>query len=179
MLDTMTITKAGGALCAALLIFLLGGWAAESLYHVGGKHHAGDAEHEAVQGYRIEVATDDGDAGAAEEVMQVAFADVYASADAAAGERLWRQCSACHKLEAGENGTGPYLHGLVNRAKHTAQGYGYSDGLLATTGDWTPENISDFIENPREYAPGTKMAYRGMADVQDRANLIAYIATFN
>ena len=49
---------------------------------------------------------------------------------------------------------------------------------MATTGAWTPENLSSFIEHPREYAPGTKMAYRGMSDAEDRANLIAYLAAF-
>lgn len=175
MFDMMTLTKAGASVCAALLFLLLGGWAAETLYHVGEKHHAGD-DHEMVQGFRIEVASND---APAEPVAEVPFEEVYAMADASAGDRLWRACSACHKLEAGENGTGPYLHGVVNREKHTAQGYDYSDGLLATTGAWTPENISAFLLNPREYAPGTKMAYRGMPDVQDRANLIAYLATFN
>ena len=110
-------------------------------------------------------------------MIEVAFADVYATADAAAGERLWRQCSACHQLNPGANGVGPYLHGVVNRPKHSAEGYNYSDALLSQTGEWTPENISSFIENPRAYAPGTAMAYNGMRDVEDRANLIAYLAT--
>ena len=173
MFDTMFLTKAGGAICAALLVFLLGGWAAESLYHVGGHHKKGE-DH--AQGYVIEVASAEVEE---EEVVQVAFSDVYASADAGAGERLWRQCSACHKLEPGANGTGPYLHGLVDRPKNAADGYNYSDALASLDGAWTPENISAFIANPKEYAPGTKMAYRGMSDVEDRANLIAYIATFN
>lgn len=170
MFDTMTMTKTMGAFCGALLVFLLGAWGAELLYHNGGGH--GD---HAEQAYTID--TGEEDAGPAEEVVQVAFADVYAAADAGAGERLWRQCAACHKLEDGANGTGPYLHNVVNRAKHSAVGYEYSEGLLAVAGEWTPENLSAFIESPRTYAPGTKMAYNGMRDVEDRANLIAYLAT--
>jgi cytochrome c len=170
MLDTMTITKALGALCGALLILLLGGWAAEGLYNVD--RHGEDH----VRGYVIiEEGAEDG--AAPVEVVEVPFAEVYAVADAAAGERLWRQCQACHSLNPGQNGVGPYLHGVVDRPKHTAEGFSYSDGLLATTGAWTPENISDFIANPRGYAPGTAMAYNGMSDVEDRANLIAYLAT--
>ena len=176
MFDMMTITKAGASLCAALLFLLLGGWAAETLYHVGEKHHAGDDHHEAVQGYRIAVETGD---APAEEVVQVAFADVYATADAGAGERQWRQCSACHKLEAGANGTGPYLHGVVNRPKCVADGYAYSETLATMGGDWSPENIANFIANSREYAPGTKMNYNFRGSVEDKANLIAYMATFN
>lgn len=170
MFDTMKITKGFGSLCAALLVLLLGGWAAEGLYNVDshGDDHA--------RGYVIDLGEDDD--APVEEVVEVAFADVYAAADAASGERLWRQCSACHQLEPGANGVGPYLHGVVGRPKHSADGFGYSDGLLALEGDWSPENLSGFLENPREYAPGTAMAYNGMRDVEDRANLIAYLATF-
>ena len=170
MFDTMTMTKVVGGFCGALLVFLLGTWAADSLYHGGGGH--GD-DH--AQAYSIDTGESD---AVVEEVVEIPFAEVYAAADAGAGERLWRQCQACHKLEAGANGVGPYLHGVVDRDKHAAAGYDYSDGLMATTGAWTPENLSSFIENPREYAPGTKMAYRGMSDAEDRANLIAYLATF-
>ncbi len=170
MFDTMTMTKILGAFCGALCIFLLGKWAADTTYGFYGhdKHHAAS--------YVIE--TDEGEVGEIEEVVQVAFADVYATADASRGERLWRQCSACHALEAGKNGTGPYLHGVVNRAKHSVDGYDYSEGLMALPGDWTPEDLNQFIESPRSYAEGTKMAYNGMGDVEDRANLIAYMATF-
>ena len=169
MFDTMTLTKAFGALCGALLILLLGNWAAEGLYNID------------THGERAYVIlSEDADADApAEPVVEVAFADVYAAADAAAGERLFRQCQACHSLNPGQNGVGPSLHGVVDREKHTAAGFSYSDGLLATTGAWTPENISDFIASPRTYAPGTAMAYNGMSDIEDRANLIAFLATQN
>lgn len=169
MFDTMTITKVGGALCAALLVFLLGSWAAEVLYDV--ENHSEDH----VSGYRVAVPED----GAVEVVEEeaVPFEEVYAAADAGAGERLWRQCSACHALEDGRNGVGPYLTGVVDRPIASAAGFNYSDALASLGGDWTPEAISGFIENPREYAPGTAMSYGGMDDIEDRANLIAYLAT--
>lgn len=170
MFDTMTITKAGGAICAALLVFLLGGWAAESLYNI--ETHGEDH----VSGYRIAL-PEEGDMAEVEAEPEVPFEEVYASADAAAGERLWRQCSACHALNDGQNGVGPHLAGIVDRPKHAAEGFNYSDALLALEGAWTPENISSFIANPRAYAPGTAMSYGGMADIEDRANLIAYLAT--
>ena len=113
----------------------------------------------------------------AEEVVEVAFADVYAVADASAGEGLYRQCQACHSLEQGANGVGPYLYGVVGRKKHSVDGFNYSDGIRALEGDWTPESLNGFLEAPREYAPGTAMAYNGMSKVEDRANLIAYLST--
>jgi cytochrome c len=164
MFDTMTITKAFASVCGALLVLLLGGWAAEGLYNVD---HGGEP------GYAI-VIEDDGGAEAEEDVVEVAFADIYATADASAGERLWRQCSACHQLN-GADGVGPHLNGVVGRPKHAIDGFNYSDALRGLEGDWTPENLSNFIENPRSYAPGTAMSYAGMRDIEDRANLIAYL----
>ncbi|KIT16454.1 c-type cytochrome [Jannaschia aquimarina] len=169
-MDSMTFTKAGGFLCAMLLVFLLGSYGAENLYTVGTDDHGEDR----VVGYRIEVA--EADTGAEEEAEpEIPFEEVFASASAADGERLWRQCSACHQLEDGANATGPHLYGVVGRDKGSVAGYDYSDALVGTGEAWTPENLSGFLLNPREYAPGTKMAYRGMADVEDRANLIAYL----
>jgi cytochrome c len=167
MFDTMTVTKAVAAFCAMFLVLLLGKWAAESIYHRGG-HGYGE------QAYVI----DTGDGEAAEESAEpVDFETVFAAADAGAGERLWRQCAACHALD-GRDGTGPHLNGVVNRDKASVAGYAYSDGALAQAGDvWTPANLSAFLESPRNYMPGTKMSYSGMGNVEDRANLIAYLAT--
>ncbi|SDZ19209.1 cytochrome c [Jannaschia faecimaris] len=172
-MDTMTITKAGGAFCGALLVLLLGAWAGESLYHVGGVAHEGE-EH--AQGYAIEVPDSGDGTETADAEPEVPFEEVFVNASAEEGEKLWRQCASCHKLESGANATGPYLAGIVGRDKGAAEGYAYSEILATMDGDWTPENLSGFLLNPKEYAPGTKMAYRGMDDVNDRANLIAYLA---
>ena len=176
-MDTMTGTKIVGAFCGTLLIFLLGSWAAEELYHVGAEHHAGDYGDghgdEITQAYAIEVA----DSGEAEDAApEVPFAEVYAAADAGAGERIWRQCSACHKLD-GSNGTGPYLNGVIGRAQGGVDGYAYSASFAELGGTWTPEEMSGFLLAPGEWVPGTKMNYRGLSDVEDRANLIAYLET--
>ncbi|WP_366139962.1 cytochrome c family protein [uncultured Jannaschia sp.] len=165
----MTMTKIVGAGCGALLVFLLGAWAGEAIYHVGVESH-GDEEH--AEGYAIEVASAE-DAGGSGE-PDVPFEEVYATASAEAGEGLWRQCASCHAVD-GTNKTGPYLNGVVGREHGSVEGYAYSDAIASIEGPWTPEEISRFIENPKEYAPGTKMSYRGMDDVEDRANLIAYL----
>ncbi|WP_146585179.1 c-type cytochrome [Puniceibacterium confluentis] len=166
MLDTMTFTKVLGGFCGALLIFLLGKWAAEGLYHVGGGH--GDE----AQAYAIEVADAGDSAGGAEEVD---FATLMASADLAKGEKVFGKCRACHKLEDGANATGPFLYGVVGRAIDAVDGFAYS-GALEQVGDaWTPENLSHFLENPRAAAPGTAMSFAGLSSAEDRANLIAYL----
>ena len=162
MLDTMTFTKAAGGVCGALLVFLLGKWAAEELYHV-------EAHGEA--SYVIEVESGEETA----EVEEVDFATVLASASVEDGAKVFRKCSACHKLEAGENGTGPYLYGVVGRPKGAADGFSYSETLASMGGEWTPENRSDFLERPSSYAPGTSMRFAGLRKIEDRADVIAYM----
>lgn len=172
MFDTMTLTKAGGAVCGALLVYLLANWAGESIYHVGPEGH-GDEEH--VMGYMIETDSDSGGGAAEEETVD--FATLLASADAGKGERVFNKCKACHKLEDGANGTGPHLYDVVGRAVSSVDGFGYSGALVAVADTWTPENLSGFLENPKGYAPGTKMGFAGLRDAEDRANLIAYLDT--
>jgi len=173
MFDTMTMTKVVGALCGMFLIFLLGKFAAETIYHTGGGDDHGDGH---TQAYIID--TGDGDAHSDEPAVAAApFAEVYASADAAEGEGLFRACKACHKLEDGANGTGPTLYAVVGRAVDSIGGYSYSGALEKVADVWSPDHLNSFLTNPKEYAPGTKMSYRGMSDAEDRANLIAYLAT--
>ena len=165
MFDTMVVTKAVAGLCSALLIFLLGGWVAEIIYKPHGP---------APVAYVIDTGADEAPVEEA-PAEQVDVMALFASADPAAGESLWRNCRACHALEAGRNGTGPYLHGVVDRPIGAVAGFNYS-GALAQLGDtWTVEALNHFIENPRGTAPGTTMSYAGMRNINDRLNLIAYI----
>jgi cytochrome c len=170
MFDTMTMTKLLGGFCGAFLIFLLGGFGAEFIYHKA--EHKGEGHHQA---YTIETGGDDAEE---EETVEVAFADVYATADPSEGPTLFRKCSACHKVEAGENGAGPYLHNVVGREVGTATGYASYSGALSEAADvWTPENLNAFLENPKGFASGTTMNFAGFDDVEDRANIIAWLAT--
>ena len=168
MFDTMTFTKVMGSFCGALLIFLLGGWAAESLYHVGGGH--GD-DHQ--QAYVIDTGEDEG----AEEEAETgpSFAELYASADTGKGERVFNKCRACHQLDEGAHGTGPSLYGVVGKDVGAADGFGYSGSLKAVADVWTPQELSAFLENPSGYAPGTTMGFAGLSKPEDRANVIAYL----
>lgn len=171
MFDTMTITKAGGALCGAFLIFLLGKWAAESLYHTGPVLHGSE---QVAQAYTIDTGADGGAEEAADEGPD--FATLLASADAGAGEKVFGKCKACHKID-GTNGTGPHLDGVVGRAVASVADFGYSDGMKAHGGNWDPEALSAFLENPKGVVAGTKMTFAGLKKPEDRANIIAYLQT--
>jgi cytochrome c len=175
MFDTMTMVKTGGGLFGALLVFMLGGWLAESIY-VTPEHH-GEGEHQ--QAYVIEVEGAEDEAATEEPAEDIValFAAAWPSADAAAGEEIFsRRCASCHSNEAGENMTGPYLHGVVGRAVDTATDFGGYSGELELHADvWSPENLNLFLHAPDEFAPGTAMNFGGLEDAQDRADLIAYL----
>lgn len=169
MFDTMTVTKAGGALCGAFLIFLLGKWAAESLYNTEPASHGGE---EVAQAYSVDTGAAEGGEAAAEEGPD--FATLFAAADAAAGEKVFGKCKACHKVD-GADGTGPHLNGVVGRAVASSGSFGYSDTLKGLGGNWEPERLNEFLTSPKGYAPGTKMSFAGLPKPEDRANLIAYL----
>ncbi|MCB1328547.1 MAG: cytochrome c family protein [Maritimibacter sp.] len=177
MFNTTNLIKLGASAAAALLILLFANWAASAMYTVGEDFAHGEDEHEPTRGFVI--AAMDTEAAASEEpVVEVDFGEVYAAADAAAGEGEFKACKSCHKLEEGANGTGPSLYGVVGRPIASVADFGYSDALLALSGEsWTPEHLNDWIHDPKAYAPGNKMTYKGMKKIEDRANLIAYLAT--
>jgi cytochrome c len=168
MFDTMTFTKIMGALCGSLLVFLLGAWVSESVYHTAG--HGDDHQ----QAYVI----DTGEVEGEEEIaVEVDLAALLASADVSKGEGVFRKCSACHKVEDGANGAGPHLYGVVGRAVGAVEGFGYSGALSEKAEVWRQEELFAFLEKPRTWAPGTSMGFNGLSKPEDRANLIAWLAT--
>ena len=100
-----------------------------------------------------------------------------AEADAGKGAKVFNKCKACHSVENGKNGTGPHLYDVVDREVDAVSGYGYSGALKNAATTWTPEELDEFLTNPKGYAPGTKMAFAGLKKPADRANLIAYLQT--
>jgi len=169
----MTLTKLVGGVGSALLIFLLGNWAAEALYATDSGH--GDGYEQA---YVIE--TEDGSEDAAEEVEADEgpdFTEILAAADVDKGAKVFGKCKACHKLEQGKNATGPSLFGIVGRDVGVAEGFGYSGTMADLGGQWTPERLNEFLTKPKDMVPDTKMSFGGLKKITDRANLIAYLAT--
>jgi cytochrome c len=173
MFDTMTMTKAVGAICGSLLVFLLLGWAGTSLFTVGVAHHGGGEGEEIAQAYSIDTGEEEAPAEGAEAGPD--FATLLASADAAAGESVFKKCASCHKLD-GSDGVGPHLNGVVGRNHGSIAGFAYSEVMASLSAEpWSPEALNVFLENPKKAMPGTKMAFAGLPKPEDRANVIAYL----
>jgi cytochrome c len=100
--------------------------------------------------------------------------------DAAAGQRVFNQCRACHVIENnGRNGVGPNLHGVVGRRAASIESFRYSANMreLAEGGlTWTPENLDRYLTNPKDLVPRGTMAFAGLRNDQQRADVIAYLS---
>ncbi len=104
------------------------------------------------------------------------FATLLASADPAAGEAQFRACGSCHAVAPGAAARiGPNLWGIVGSAIGAVDGFNYSNVMGGHGGTWTFENLSAFLQSPRDFMPGTAMSYAGMRRDTNRANLIAYL----
>ncbi len=130
------------------------------------------------RGYEIEVAEGAGDGGEAQDTGPVQIAAFMADGDVAKGESLLKKCTTCHTFEqGGANRVGPNLWGILNRPIASHGGFAYSDALNAIEGNWTYQKLSEFLEKPKDFAPGTKMAFIGLKKPEDRADMIAYLRT--
>jgi cytochrome c len=101
------------------------------------------------------------------------------AADATAGEAVFKRvCSVCHNPTVeGPRKLGPTLLGVVGRKSGSIEGFRYSKANSDSGIVWTPDKLDAYIKNPREVVPGTTMAYAGLRNDEERANLIAYLAT--
>lgn len=178
------LNKIFGALLAVALTVM--GLKEVSTLVFGGGHH-GSHEYTSMNewaesnfhGYRIDIAEIGGAGGdIVEEIYDLGL--LLASADAAKGERSFKgKCASCHTVEqGGTNGTGPNLYATVGSAKQHIDGFNYSGALANVGGDWTYENLDEWLRAPSKYARGTNMAFAGLNRDDERANVIAYLASF-
>jgi cytochrome c len=108
-------------------------------------------------------------------------ANLLAKADIAAGQAYASKvCSACHSFnEGGKAGVGPNLYGVVGGPHGHMEGFSYSTALKSKAGPWTFDELNEWLHKPSSYAPGTRMAFAGISNDQERANVIDYLHTLS
>jgi len=167
--DTMTVNKIVAGVLIALLLAKGASILAEGPFHV-------EAPDEPA--YAVAMPESDGDAAAEEpeEPEAPSLAMLLQDASAESGARQFRKCSACHGVEAGgPHKIGPNLHDVVGAPVGGKDGFSYSSALASHGGEWTYDLLDAWLAKPGDAIPGNKMAFAGISDPEDRADLIAYL----
>jgi len=168
-MDSFEINKILGAFLFTCLCLLALNIGAEAVFH---------PEKPAKPGYDVVVQEHPEGGGAAKPEPDQPIAQLLASADVKKGESSAKKCLACHTFGKGEpNRVGPNLYGVIGRPKGTEGGFDYSPAMKSKGGNWSIDDLSAFLANPRQFVPGTKMSFAGLPRGNERADVIAYLNT--
>ena len=178
------LNKIFGALLAVGLV-VLGLKEVSTIVFGGGHHHHHEYEslnawaESNFKGYRVDIAETGGAGEVIEEIYDLGA--LILGADLARGERSFKaKCASCHTIDqGGANGTGPNLYATMGAAKQSHSGFNYSGALGNTEGDWSWERMDAWLENPSSYARGTSMAFAGLKRDDERASVLAYLASYS
>ena len=167
-MDTFELNKMAGAVLLCLLIIMGVRSVAEIVFAV---------EEPEEPAYVVAGLEEEGPpAGEAEAPKTPPFPVLLANADPEDGARVFRRCQACHTIEqGGENKIGPNLYNVVGADYGHTAGFNYSNAVMNASGTWTYENLNQWVQGPNDFIAGNKMAFAGLDDPEDRANVIAYL----
>jgi nitrite reductase (NO-forming) len=107
---------------------------------------------------------------------QPAATPAVLTGDAAAGRQVFRKCQACHSLEAGKNGLGPSLAGIVGEKAAAVPGYNFSSAMKASNLTWDEATLDAYLADPQKVVPGNKMPFPGLKTERERSAVIAFLA---
>lgn len=136
-----------------------------------------EPERAVTKGYKVEGVIEES-AGAAPAEAEKPIAFFLAAADTARGEAGFKKCQSCHNAaKGGANGIGPGLWGVVGRPVGKHGGFAYSEAVAGHGGNWTWDELSAWLANPKKHIAGNKMAFAGIGKPNDRADIVAYLNT--
>ena len=172
----LEVNKILAAIIMALLIVTLIRHGGDLIVNIDHNNHNSHEKKETA--YKIEVPEIDdnySESPKKEDVIDP-ISELLINASLESGQKLFKKCGTCHNYEKGSaNKVGPNLWNLINRPKASIDGFSYSKALSEIGGEWTYEELAEFLYKPKKYAKGTKMNFAGLKKVKDRANLVLFL----
>jgi cytochrome c len=164
-----------GALLGTVFVLMSVSIASEGIFHSGAPEK---------EGFTIVAEEAGGEEAGGDAPAAVPIATLLATADAGAGETVFKKCASCHTPEkGGPNKVGPGLWDIVNRPIASHEGFSYSAGMTTFSEGhkilWDFDHLNFFLEAPKKHVPGTAMGFAGLKKNDERANLIAYLRTLS
>ena len=104
-----------------------------------------------------------------------AFSSPARAQDAEAGKQAFAACAPCHAPD--QNGVGPKIGGVLNRASGSVEGFRYSRAMKNSRIVWDEKSLDAYLTEPQKLVPGNLMPFSGIADAKKRSDLIAYLGT--
>jgi cytochrome c len=167
-MDSFELNKILGAVLGTCLILLVTSFAASALFAPNKPEKPG-----------FEIAVKEEAAGgekAAAAAPPEPIEKLLQTASVQKGEQAAKKCAACHDFtKGGPNKVGPNLFGIVGDKKGEGRGFNFSAAMKAKGGTWTIDDLSQFIDNPKGFVPGTAMGFAGIQKGSERADVIAYL----
>lgn len=158
---------AGAALAALLLAFGSG-----AMLEILGGHE------KQKPGYTLPVSAAVATSGPAAAFDFKAVQPLLAKASVDNGQATFKKCTTCHTPEkGGKNGQGPNLWGIVGKKMGAQEGFNFSDAVKGKAGTWSYDTLAQYIQDPKGYIPGNRMAFAGIKDNAELADVLVYLRT--
>ncbi len=169
-MDAFEVNKTIGAVLSALLVVV----ASKTVLDITYREHKPEKP-----GWALPVTEVSTSAAPKQPAAPFDAAEIVAllpKANPDSGQDTFKKCLQCHTPnKGGKILTGPNLWGIVGRTRASMPGFPYSEAMKNHPGNWTFEELAKYLHDPKADIPGNKMAFVGVKDDVELADLLVYL----